>query len=82
MRLTTDEAAPPIAAERTTATPDAATPTTNHLSAATSSSLVRRCVCAHWALFSLLWRIDDRCFMMARGVLWEFVVSSKSTYRV
>ena len=55
----------------------------NVASAAVSSTYVRRCVCAHVALLTLLWRIGYRfSFIVAGGASWEFVVSSKSTYRV
>ena len=69
------------AQNHTTTHPDAAT-TTFHPYAADSTSYVRRCVCALLALCSLLWRFDNRCFIVARGVLREFVVSSKSVHRV
>ena len=48
------------AAKTTTTTPNAATTTTYH-PAAVSTTIVRRIVCAHWALLcTLLWRLGNR----------------------
>ena len=80
------------AAHGTTILPDAAQPTTPYAAtttfplsaAAYSSTFVRRIVRALLALVSLLWRFGDRVFsfIAAGGAVWEFVVPSKSTYRV